>query len=241
MIFDILSIIYLVIFIAFLAIGYISGVFKTLVKILKSFVSTILSTFLTIPLSKLIISSNWGASMIARNTEMLTAKGGIFIQPYNVETQDEIFDSLHLAEILRKPFIRMIDKLVPTSSTDITVAEAVAPVIVHYAVVGICFIIFFILLRLLCLFLNEWIERNLGNHPFLSTVDKVLGLVLYGTVGLLLVFLISYGISFIIPLDNSFSRWLVTQLHLEDDVFTLSKFVYNHNFIVPIFAWFSRA
>lgn len=233
---DLITIVYVLILAVFLILGFKGGIMKVLVKVLKSFVSTILSTFLSVPMTKLIMTSKLGDNLIAKNAAMLTEKGEPFTLIYNAETKEQVLSNLKIADIIKKPLMQLIDKFIPETGESVTVAEAVAPVIVRYAVMGVCFILAFITLRLLCIFLNEWIERHLGNHPFLNTVDKLLGMALYGIVGIALVLLISYAISFIVPLDNSFSKWLMSQLRLGEDTLTLSKFLYNHNFLASIFA-----
>ena len=64
---------------------------------------------------------------------------------------------------------------------------------------------------------------------------------LNGIVGLLLICLISYGLTLIIPLDLGISNTLVDIMQLDNpEVTSVSKFFYENNFLLIIIAFFQE-
>ena len=73
--------------------------------------------------------------------------------------------------------------------------------------------------------------------PFVGVINKVLGALVSGAMGLFVICFISYVITLIVPTGNELSNWLVETMRLNDsEVFTISKYFYENNFLVKLIA-----
>ena len=88
--------------------------------------------------------------------------------------------------------------------------------------------------------MNVWLSST-KKLPVIGFLNKVLGMVLNGIVGILLICLISYGLTLIIPMDLSISNTLVEIMQLDNpEVTSISKFFYENNFLLAIIAFFQE-
>ena len=64
-----------------------------------------------------------------------------------------------------------------------------------------------------------------------------MGALVSGAMGLVAICFISYVITLIVPTGNELSNWLVETMRLNDgEVFTISKYFYENNFLVKLIA-----
>jgi hypothetical protein len=98
-------------------------------------------------------------------------------------------------------------------------------------------ILVIIALSIMCLATGSFVEKL----PIIGALNKILGMALNGIVGLLLICLISYGLTFIIPLDLGISNTLIDIMQLDNpEVTSVSKFFYENNFLLIIIAFFQE-
>ena len=127
--------------------------------------------------------------------------------------------------------------MVDISGKEYTVGEVLAQCVSYFVFLVVAFLILFIIIRIITGILNKLFE-SLEQVPVIDSVNKLLGAVINAAIGILFVCLISYGLTFVIPLDNSVSTWLIETMKVnENDVFTISKFFYQNNFLTKIITW----
>lgn len=232
---DIISIIFIVIFVVSVLIGIKKGFFKTITSLIKGILSFIITILLTKPLAKLLAGSSIGISLESKLLNFLNSKGEFFQISINesnkVEVISRALEDLNLPQFLTQ----MIASFVPITAEN-TVAEALSPTLTYYVLVAITFILLFITFRLLSMLLDK-IFCVMEQIPFVGFLNKVLGGVLNGFLGFLLICIISYGFTFLIPLDNVLSTFIIEQMELYDSqVVTISKHIYENNLLLKLIA-----
>ena len=87
------------------------------------------------------------------------------------------------------------------------------------------------------MFLISKVFAVIEQIPFVGVINKVLGALVSGAMGLVVICFISYVITLIVPTGNELSNWLVETMRLNDsEVFTISKYFYENNFLVKLIA-----
>lgn len=236
--FDVISIIYIIILALFIVIGIKRGLFKSLINILKDVLSFVFSLLFAKPLANFLLSSNLGNKLTIKIEELLIEKNPVFdsvIENGNLDLliEDALY-KLNLPKIFASTIAKMIESFISTEAVEnLKVAEAIAPVISYYIYLAISLILLFILIRIACFILDK-IFNKVAEVPLLKTINLVFGGLLGACSGIIVICFISYAFTFIIPLDNQLSIYLVDQMKLNEDVFTLSKYIYNNNFLLYI-------
>ena len=244
MTFDVVSIIYIAIFVLFIIIGLVKGFFKTIISFMKDLMTFVLSILLCKPISNLLINSSLGIKMDNGLIEYFKGQGGIFALDINASNKDVVIEQTlqesNLPESLNSMFTSIIDKLLIDHPEGINIAEALSHTITTYACYAIAFIALFVVIRLLAIFLTK-IFSFVEKLPIIGALNKILGMALNGIVGLLLICLISFGLTLIIPLDLGISNTLVDIMQLDNpEVTSVSKFFYENNFLLIIIAFFQE-
>lgn len=239
--FDVISIIYIAILVAFVISGIKKGLFKTLVALIKSILSFVLSIFLAKPLALLLSNSFVGKKITGKLTEAFLEKGDIFAIEITEANASEIIkmttEKMSLPETLNEFLVNQLTKLFNLQEmTGMSVAEAFAPTITQYILLVVSFIIIFIIVMIVCSLLKS-IFALLEQIPVIKVTNKLAGGVLGFFGGLLIVYLISFGLTFVISLHNDISDVLIKTMCLNTDTFTFSKFIYNENLLLKIIAF----
>lgn len=239
--FDIVSIVYIVIVLIFMCVGIKKGFFKTLIALVKNILSFVFAAFLSDPIAKLLINSSLGNSLNSKLLEFFNSKGSLYTTTVTEESLHELItnglNSIHLPESVHPTVFNAINKMVDISGNEYTVGEVLAQCVSYFVFLVVAFLILFIIIRIITGILNKLFE-SLEQVPVIDSVNKLLGAVINAAIGILFVCLISYGLTFVIPLDNSVSTWLIETMKLnENDVFTISKFFYQNNFLTKIITW----
>ncbi len=240
--FDVISIIFLVIILLYGFIGYKRGLFKTLTSAFKNIIAFIVALLLCIPLGKLLANTGMGTNLSNWLNDFLISKNEALFNVALTEANKEelalqALNALNLPTLLSGLLVKSLTSIIASIGTiGITLGEALATSLTSYIFMGICFVILFIIVRLLVILLNK-LFGALEKIPLIKAVDKTLGVVLSVLKGALLILVITYVFTFIVPLDNCFSNFLVNQMALGDDhVFTISKFLYEKNFLLSLIA-----
>lgn len=232
--FDLISIIFLIIIFVFGFIGYKKGFFKTLTGFIKSIASFVIAILLCKPLALLLSNSRMGVSMTNNFIEFLDKKG-VFSEIVTVTNKEQIvsqaLQTLKIPSLLNEFLTKLLANIVPVTG-DKTLSQSLAPTLTLYIFIGISFVLLFILIRLLFVFLKKYFAM-LEQIPFVGFTNKILGCLIGTFKGFLLVCMITFVFTLIIPLDNGISRFLVDQMRLENQsIFTFSKFLYENNFLL---------
>lgn len=242
--FDVVSIIYIAIFVLFVIIGLIKGFFKTIISFMKDLMTFVLSILLCKPISNLIYNSGLGDKMNSGLYDYFYNKGGIFSLNITAENKDLVIEQTlqesNLPDSLNSLLTSIVDKFLVNHPDGLVISEALSHTITTYACYAIAFIALFIVIRVLAIFLTK-LFSFVEKLPVIGFLNKVFGMVLNGIVGILLICLISYGLTLIIPMDLSISNTLVEVMQLDNpEVTSISKFFYENNFLLAIIAFFQE-
>ena len=241
---DLISIIFLVIIIAFALLGLKKGFFKTLISLIKKIVAFIIAVLLCKPIAHLLTKSSLGESLTSSLLDFFNSKGGIFTTSITEGNKQEVINmalkEINIPDGLNGLLSSLFYKMIPITGETTTVSESLAPTISYYIFIGIAFVILFIIVRILVSLLNR-LFAAIEQIPFVGIINTLLGGVLNGVIGVLFVCLLTYMFTFIIPTDSSVSAWLVQTMRLDEpDIFTLSKFFYENNFLLTLIAWIQK-
>lgn len=239
--FDIISIIYVVIILLFALVGLKRGFFKTLVSFIKSVVSLVLSFFLCKPLAQLLMSGSLGLKLQDVLLNSFNNQGGIFLTAITESNKSEVVSSalqqINIPNILNGYLTNLVSNYIPTTGEGITVANALSSTISYYILIVISFILISIAVAILCFVLRK-IFAVIEQIPIISSLNKIGGLLLNGVCGFIFVCIISFALTIVMPLNETLSNWLSDTMMLNDSlVFTISKYFYEQNFLVKIFAF----
>lgn len=237
MAFDVISIVYISIFVLSVLVGLKRGFLKTLVSFIKGLGSFIAAVFLCKPLATLLTNSSLGAKMSVKMSDYFLAKGGVFTATVTNESKDLLLsnalEEINIPEFLHEFLSSLI--VIPNEGS-VNMANVLGISIAYYIFLGISFILLF-LLGLIVMFLISKVFAAIEQIPFVGVINKVLGALVSGAMGLVVICFISYVITLIVPTGNELSNWLVETMRLNDsEVFTISKYFYENNFLVKLIA-----
>lgn len=238
---DLVSIIYLVIIALSVFLGIKRGLFKTLTSLIKDILSFVLSVFLAKPVTMLLVNSNIGSKLSLKFETLLIEKNPIFETIITESNKDKLIEltlqQLNLPIKIVELFAKLLSNSIDLESvSEVTIASSIAPTITYYIFLVISFILIFIIVRLLVRLLNR-LFKSFEQIPLIKVVNKLCGGLLGVVIGFLLVCLISYGLTFVIPLDLPISNWLINNMKLNEETFTISKYLYNENILLIIISY----
>ncbi len=238
--FDLIGIIYIAIVLLFTLIGFGRGLIKTLVSLFKGLFCFILAIFLSMPVAKLVAPTKVGDffSNIYIN-KFFTAE--VYQQIINADNKDEVLASCIDANTKLPSFIneylgKIAGKIVNVGSGDQKVAEVLGYALALYTLTIIAFFLIIIAVRILVSLLKR-LSDKVNKKPVAGPINRLLGALINLVVGVFIVCLISYGLTFVAGLNAQFSDWFNTTMKAEEETFTISKFIYNHNFIGYVINW----
>ena len=241
MAFDLITIIYLVIIALLLLIGIKRGLFKTLISLIKDILSFVLSLIFVKPLTLLFVNSNLGTKLTLKFETLLIEKNPLFETILTPSNKDKLIEmtlqQLNLPAKIVELFSKMLSNTINLESVnDLSIAAAIAPTITYYIFLVLSFILIFIVVRILARLLNK-LFKSFEQIPLLKFVNRFFGGILGLVVGVLLVCMISYALTFIIPLDLPISNWFIENMKLNEETFTISKYLYNENILLIIISY----
>lgn len=242
MVFDVISIIYIVIALLALFIGLKRGFLATLISLLKNVLALIVATLFCKPLANLLSGTSLGTTLSSKLVDTFSAKGGVFTTTITVDNKEEVITNclrqLKVPSILDKTIMNLTNSFIDSSTQ--TVSEVLSHAITFYALIFISFLLILIVARLLVVLLNK-LFVGIKSLPLVGFVNSILGGVLYLAMGAILICLISYGLTFLISMGNTTSNWLIEQMTLNDDAKTcISEYIYNKNFFLKIISYISE-
>ena len=235
--FDWITIIYLVILVLGILVGLKKGFFKTLINALGGIIVIVVAFLLAKPVGALLFESNLSTGVLNSVTEWLVNQNASMNVAVPVEYAAEALPAA-LGEIgipaaLIDTLYSVMEPFIPVSGT-FTPAEVIGLGLTNYIFIAGAFVVLAIVLFIVLAILKKVFEK-ITELPFIRGVDKLLGGVLGLVFGVLIICVVSYGLTFLtsIPACNDF---ITGQMYLNDDsVWTLSKSIYNYNFVGQLF------
>lgn len=238
--FDIIGIIYIAIVVFFLIFGFARGLIRTVVSLFKGILCLVPAIFLSMPLAKLVAPTKAGNffSEIYIN-KFFTAD--VYQQMINAENKNEVISEC-IGENTRMPgFIndylaKVVGKIVTVGSADQSAAQAFAYALTLYTLAIIAFILIIIAVKIVISILKK-VNDKINEKKVIGPINRLLGGLVSAVFGVFIVCLISYGLTFFAGLSTGLGEWVDKTMKIGEDTFTISKFVYNHNFIGYLITW----
>ena len=242
--FDIIGIIYIAIVVFFLILGYARGLIRTLVSLFKGVLCLVPAILFSMPLAKLVAPTKAGNffSDIYIN-KFFT--GEVYQKIINAENKNEIISECIGANTRMPAFIndfiaKVVGKIVTVGSADQTAAQAFAYALTLYTLAIIAFILIIVIVKILISILKK-VNDKINEKKVIGPINRVLGAVISMVFGVFIVCVISYVLTFFAGLSSGLGEWLDKTMKIGEDTFTISKFVYNHNFIGYLVTWIQSA
>lgn len=232
----ILDIILIVILIAFAFIGYKIGLIPTLLKLASGISGLFVALVFTRTTADTAI--NMGLADGLENTILDNVVNNSAYQTYLEGGKGEAGLNFLLNELGIPSFV---SKLISSSLASSFDPENVANVIssaITYAIVLVISFILLLLLSTLIFWLVKKFFKGLRKITVIRVCDGILGIVFYIFIYIVIMYVLLFILQLVLqalPPDNSFSEFIFSQLHLEDDVFGLAKHLYENNIIENIF------
>ena len=238
--FDVMSII----FTAIILIAFIVGVVKGLIGAIVSFLSSIGSIFFASLLSEPVGNALYGTdfSRVVYNPifSWVSSQGdGMLNQTITPEVKDMIldnaFETLNIPEIFKAPLGEAISSLIPEEGANL--AEVLSESLTLYAINAISFVVLAIVIFLLFFLLKKF-AKKFNEIPVIGGVNRLLGGVVGIGIGITVCSLVCFALSFLSTLNISFALELIDLMKVGDDtVWTVSKTIYNNNFILSLISF----
>lgn len=231
---DYITIAYIVIALICIIAGISSGFFKVLLGLLKGVISLVAAFILTKPITTLIVDKTSVTNGFFEKIQTwILSKGDSFSAVVNAENFEESL-SKGLTEMnvptFLHTFITKISSKYFNLDTDIQLGECIAKAIVYLSAMAIIFIILLIIFRIIIGILKR-IFAKINDIPILGGINRLLGAAVGLVFGILIIAVVSWGLTFIVAIPGNVSEFLTTQMKLGEDTFTLSKWFFEHNIL----------
>lgn len=235
---SIVDIVLVIVMLITIIVGYKKGFMKSVLSLFGFFVILIFSFMFASQLASIMIENNtFGISGNINSTIVGNINNKMLEFGEDATVQTVLEQGLGIIS----PFSWLIANMIGVASaSDLITATADGLTRVCMNVIGfaIIFIGSFIILLILKLFAN-----GLRNSKFIRFVDGLLGIVL-ATVIVMAVVLGLFALMKAFMDQEWFSgakAWLTSDMKLDSDTFSISKFIYNNNFIVNLVSMFIPA
>lgn len=227
--------IYILLFIM-IVIGFSKGFFKQVLSTANWLVSLILAILLVKPFSSLMIKTSLQATINTKIGTWIATKGDIFNIAYdpsggNVQISEAISEGLKLPKFIADLIANGINFNVPEGTTlsDI-LAPSIGTIIMTVLSFVILFFGFLIIIKIVISLLNVVFDRGI-----LGFVNKILGAALGLIKGAILISLAMLLVSILSGVLPSLNEFVITDLKLSQEGFSIGKYFYEHNPIIELF------
>lgn len=233
---DIISIIFIIIIIFFTIFGLAKGFIKTILIFSKGIISFIVASVFCSSLGSLLMLLPFVNSWNTSFATSLENKSIIFSQTVYADDTDLISSALN--ELNIPSFLsNILAKKIEIPSTGAVLSTCISSQLIHMIMVLIAFIILLIGTRLILFILRKIISKIVESVSPLKFLNRTLGGILGCIMGLVIIWVTCYVFSILItiPALESFSNYLTSQMKLDSNTFTISKFFYEHNLLLYFF------
>jgi uncharacterized membrane protein required for colicin V production len=222
---SILDISIVVVILFFLLNGYRKGILKDLFSLIGLAGSLVIAFYFSSILRTFLDSFSLTDTIYNQLYESVFSSGGIFditLTDANLVTtvQDGLV-AIGIPLSLLQPLLNFLTEL------NRPLGEALAYSITELVMVILSFVSLFILSRIVLSFVFGNLSKSIKTNKVLSSLDRILGLVfgaLKGSVFIFVGFTALIGLSL---LNQDLNTWMIDQLQLNTDAWTLSKTLYE--------------
>lgn len=237
---DLISIVFIAVIILFIIIGIIKGFAASVIDFLGQIIILILAYLLTNVLTPIVanisIFTNFKSSIYNALLDFNPLFGELFYKD-NPEAINQAVQSLKIPSII-SPFIsNEIIKIIPNEG--IIIGEAISSLLIQIICSIICFALLYLVLRLTLVLIKKLFKSIISNIKPINKIDRLLGAVLGLFIGIISVNIICLilTLTMSIPLLEEFNLFVINQMQLNSDTWTLSKYMYQNNLLLLIITW----
>lgn len=235
--FDIMSIIFIIIILIAVIVGAVKGLIGAIVSFLSSLGSIFFASLLSEPVGNMLYQTDFSRMVYNPVFSWVSTQGdGMLNQVVTPENKDlflnQAFDLLNIPELFRDALSNVISTYIPEEG--INLAEALSESLTLYAMGAIAFVVLAIVIFLVFFMLKKF-AKKFNDIPVIGGFNRFLGGVVGLGIGITICSLICFVISFLSTYNIAFADDLINLMRVsEATVWTLSKTIYNNNFILLI-------
>lgn len=230
---DVVSIILLVGFIAFVVIGAIQGFFKVLIDLASSILSAIVSILLAKPVGMLIYNTGCFTKAIEKCTAFLISKHSLFESVITSENKNELIEKglnhFNVPAVLSNVVTSIGEKVMPETNGE-TIALFLSNALFVAISVIIAGLLMFLIINILVFILKLFV-RKLDEIRFIRKLNHLLGALIGAVNGCIFVLagLVILSLLLLIPpLHEPVGNLIALN---NDEVFTIGKWLYELDII----------
>ena len=232
--FDFLSIVFIIIILISFVVGLSKGFLKSFLSFVVFFGAILIAIYVATPIANWLNGMSfhdqlyqWFYSWLSPGNEEA------FAVIINQENKDvllpQIFDAMHVPSNFIDLFSAYINSAIPQEGVEVGVF--VCNMLTYYALVAAAFVISW-LLSLIVLSIIKHIICKILKFKALKVIDVLLGGISGFAIGIFTCCLITFGIHFIVTINQDVYNFFNNLMALEDEgIYTISKMFYQENFI----------
>ena len=231
--FDKITIIFLILLVAFIVIGIVRGFLFSLLSLVGFLIAVVCAFLLSKPVGDALTNSSIGTSMQGSIYDWILTKSNYAAYPLSQELAKEMLpemlNEIGIPNFLNSFIISLILPYIPEVATE-PIGQYIAHGVANIALVVISFLVLLIVLSLALLFLKRF-AKGVNKIPVVGLVNRLLGAVFGLAMGVVFLIVVSYGLNFVALIPGA-NEWLVSELRLTDSSsWSFAKMLYEQNVI----------
>ena len=231
--FDKITIIFLILLVAFIVIGIVRGFLFSLLSLVGFLIAVVCAFLLSKPVGDALTNSSIGTSMQGSIYDWILTKSNYAAYPLSQELAKEMLpemlNEIGIPNFLNSFIISLILPYIPEVATE-PIGQYIAHGVANIALVVISFLVLLIVFSLALLFLKRF-AKGVNKIPVVGLVNRLLGAVFGLAMGVVFLIVVSYGLNFVALIPGA-NEWLVSELRLTDSSsWSFAKMLYEQNVI----------
>ena len=231
--FDKITIIFLILLVAFIVIGIVRGFLFSLLSLAGFLIAVVCAFLLSKPVGDALTNSSIGTSMQGSIYDWILTKSNYAAYPLSQELAKEMLpemlNEIGIPNFLNSFIISLILPYIPEVATE-PIGQYIAHGVANIALVVISFLVLLIVFSLALLFLKRF-AKGVNKIPAVGLVNRLLGAVFGLAMGVVFLIVVSYGLNFVALIPGA-NEWLVSELRLTDSSsWSFAKMLYEQNVI----------
>ena len=231
--FDKITIIFLILLVAFIVIGIVRGFLFSLLSLAGFLIAVVCAFLLSKPVGDALTNSSIGTSMQGSIYDWILTKSNYAAYPLSQELAKEMLpemlNEIGIPNFLNSFIISLILPYIPEVATE-PIGQYIAHGVTNIALVVISFLVLLIVFSIVLLFLKRF-AKGVNKIPVVGLVNRLLGAVFGLAMGVVFLIVVSYGLNFVALIPGA-NEWLVSELRLTDSSsWSFAKMLYEQNVI----------
>ena len=231
--FDKITIIFLILLVAFIVIGIVRGFLFSLLSLAGFLIAVACAFLLSKPVGDALTNSSIGTSMQGSIYDWILTKSNYAAYPLSQELAKEMLpemlNEIGIPNFLNSFIISLILPYIPEVATE-PIGQYIAHGVTNIALVVISFLVLLIVFSIVLLFLKHF-AKGVNKIPVVGLVNRLLGAVFGLAMGVVFLIVVSYGLNFVALIPGA-NEWLVSELRLTDSSsWSFAKMLYEQNVI----------